>query len=649
MHGTIPIRVTATAYNKRLKGGNKMKTIKAICFTLLMFVVATLQAQVIEEYRNDYGDILKEYMIDYDSLVYVPAQNWDIQVNIDNYYKDDANQIHAVAQIAIGPDAHLAKAAIGNGLTNWHIVNDSVPTVTLTAGTTQDIDFVIENMASPGTIYVLTENKYYSGLNGQRNFYTQQVQVQLPDSLSTWTSLGKGILTENCFFGSSNTECEFFVCDQDPSRFRIHQPFHNLMVTNGDGSYNPFYTFDFFSKDAAEYLSFRILPASEAAGMEELVMFDNANTGYYHSTYGADIHIIHPSKFADLSYPSYWTYNKVRYWQENGMPGQVQLAPYYYMFGVGGWDYTQQDGAITLTFPGYVAPNHSMLLQNIRVETQETGTFAVAELSLGADVKDARAIVVPQTTSAAYAASQILNGYLQGTSVETGTIAIPFNVDVLGTSDLQLVVAVIEDAKVIHVISLPFKYTKPVDENSFVTVGTADYTYSILFTQNGAPYLEEGLELQQNTDDPTMFRLLNWGVGTTFTFYWNQETNRIDVPEQSAYEENGSVVYYVADIPTATGNPEYYDSFPSVYDPATGTATLWLYYFDQNGNGAYNTETMKINLSSAARGKKVAPKGNNTKNIKTKANWTVANSITNFAAQNRIARLGNPVWAELSK
>ena len=52
-------------------------------------------------------------------------------------------------------------------------------------------------------------------------------------------------------------------------------------------------------------------------------------------------------------HPSGWSkYQSPETWVHNVMKGSViQLAPFYYIDGVGGWDYSQYDGVVTITLP----------------------------------------------------------------------------------------------------------------------------------------------------------------------------------------------------------------------------------------------------------------------------------------------------------
>ena len=42
--------------------------------------------------------------------------------------------------------------------------------------------------------------------------------------------------------------------------------------------------------------------------------------------------------------PSFWAHNMMG-------DGYIQIAPYYYIDGLGGWNYTQKDGVIYIVLP----------------------------------------------------------------------------------------------------------------------------------------------------------------------------------------------------------------------------------------------------------------------------------------------------------
>ena len=76
-----------------------------------------------------------------------------------------------------------------------------------------------------------------------------------------------------------------------------------------------------------------------------LVFYEDFPVGLnYQGDSGQPIYGCHPWGWSSMQDPSFWAHNK--------MEGKViQLAPYYYINGVGGWNYTQYDGVVIITLP----------------------------------------------------------------------------------------------------------------------------------------------------------------------------------------------------------------------------------------------------------------------------------------------------------
>lgn len=76
-----------------------------------------------------------------------------------------------------------------------------------------------------------------------------------------------------------------------------------------------------------------------------IVFYDDFPLGLnYQGDSTAPIYACHPSGFSSLQDPAKWIHNK--------MEGKViQLAPYFYIDGLGGWNNTQYDGVILITLP----------------------------------------------------------------------------------------------------------------------------------------------------------------------------------------------------------------------------------------------------------------------------------------------------------
>jgi len=76
-----------------------------------------------------------------------------------------------------------------------------------------------------------------------------------------------------------------------------------------------------------------------------LVFWDEWFTGQnYDGDKNSPIYAFHPSA-RDLNDPELWQHSK--FLDEK----TIQLAPYYYIDGVGGWNNTQDDGVVIITLP----------------------------------------------------------------------------------------------------------------------------------------------------------------------------------------------------------------------------------------------------------------------------------------------------------
>lgn len=160
-----------------------------------------------------------------------------------------------------------------------------------------------------------------------------------------YKKLGTGTYTDN-FFGVSKS-VEIWQSTEYTNYFHIIEPY-----TGG-----------------SDYMELIVMP--QGATLNEvtitksnLVLFWDTNTGIYNNNYNDYIWACHPFEFTNYdSNESYWTYNKVLSYQNNNLPKEVQLAPYYWIEEVGGWDHSQENGVVKITFPSgaasYPDPYHS--------------------------------------------------------------------------------------------------------------------------------------------------------------------------------------------------------------------------------------------------------------------------------------------------
>jgi len=205
-----------------------------------------------------------------------------------------------------------------------------------------------------------------------------------------WNSLGNASFVDYFFFTES-VECELLQNDLDKSKYRLMNPYDEIIEAG---------VYEGAETTPSEYISFKTLKAGEkpldnavAITSSNLVYFSTINTGYHHPSYGQDVLAIHPANFSSLAGDeSNFQFSKVIQYQENGLPAGVQLAPYYYMNGVGGWSYFDADpsaedqGGMLIVFPGAVLTDYSL---KVEAGFSEEGVIPVT-FTFGADVAYAK-------------------------------------------------------------------------------------------------------------------------------------------------------------------------------------------------------------------------------------------------------------------
>lgn len=324
---------------------------------------------------------------------------------------------------------------------------------------------------------------------------TLTISVTCP---APWKSLGKAKFAENFLDGSGTYyDVEIQQNELAPNTFRLVEPYAEIL---GDIAVD-------------KYLEFSILPEGyDFDGMildAEYVVFKDYNTGQWNSNYAEDIYALHPYRFGRT--PDKWTYNVVLDYQENGLPGEVSLAPLYYLFNEGGgWDKTTAN-TISILFPGYVKADYSASVDFAGIFTAKDGAvYATGNLALGADASDVKAIVMPADVDAAAVADAIAAGELETVDVEAGRIEVPFNAEELGGNNFQIIVVVLADGAVKSVASTSFEYFGG-GANPWQSLGTGFYTDDVLvplFYEEGTPVTYE-VEILEHTENPGLYRIMN--------------------------------------------------------------------------------------------------------------------------------------------
>ena len=145
-----------------------------------------------------------------------------------------------------------------------------------------------------------------------------------------WVSLGEGQF-EDYFLFENPYKVEILQAEGFPV-YRVMKPYDEGMVAEG-------YVEAGYAGATCDYIEVTI-------DDDGLAFYDGFATGYlYQASADYPVWAWHPSAFSKLADPEYWQHN-LQLDEKH-----IQLAPYYYIDGVGGWNQTQADGVIIITLP----------------------------------------------------------------------------------------------------------------------------------------------------------------------------------------------------------------------------------------------------------------------------------------------------------
>lgn len=320
--------------------------------------------------------------------------------------------------------------------------------------TTCDLSFSTAEVGVSYTVSFVISDPLYASKYG-----TQAIAFDYTVMRDKWNSLGKAKFTDTWMF-STTYEAELIQNDNDPTLFRLVDPYSEGLVAEG---YYP----DYYKAGPSPYIQFKLLKkgntlAGQTITQSDLVYFNTFYTGYYHTGYAAEVKCYHPSSFTSYQAESYWTYNKVLQYQDNGLPAGVQLAPFYYMDGVGGWDYSQDDGVITIIFPGAVLTDYSLEME---AGLSNKGKLPV-NFALGTDVAKVKYAIYEGALNAAQIearAAAIIDGTQTGVKTVSESGVTEIEMDTTGVYTLVGVTFDKEDGAQEYE-SITFSYVAKDDE-----------------------------------------------------------------------------------------------------------------------------------------------------------------------------------------
>lgn len=479
--------------------------------------------------------------------------------------------------------------------------------------------------------------------------YTLQVTTTDPSNVSNyssdilytmnltrikWNYLGVGNFAEN-FWYEDNWGVEIYQRDDNENIYRIKDPFGPICQAYIDAGYA-----SSIDGTQSDYVVLTLLQPGDLVGGHEvensdLVDFTDMSTGYHHSSYDATVKLYHPRRFtAAADNEDAWAWNKVLSYQADGKtPGQIQLAPRYYMDGVGGWNQSQADGQLIITFPGYTPPYNIKIDEDFDYSLVFEGIFASEKLDKTTDgialYVGEKVDSIAEATGDAYErfaaesgtpyaiASPYARGYNLYFAVnEEGKIIIPegyeaqpIGIEAVG-EDVYAHINGGASTFTASVITLNITFqnvdgsveygttNETLSNITWTQVGTGTYTYTVMFND---PMPDPGYVISKRDDDNVTYKVGDWFYGVDMTFTWDKKTNKCSVPEQfSGYIHSSYGNVYVADLANYAGDSGYYENYPCYYDPETSTFHFTVTYFiSSGGRFGIGEETLQVEWDAA--------------------------------------------------
>ena len=247
--------------------------------------------------------------------------------------------------------------------------------------------------------------------NYASQYTSNAIAIDIAVTREKWNSLGMASYADYWFVNKS-FDVEILQNDNDPNKYRLIDAYKEIVADWAASGYP--------TAEPTSVFEFQVLkPGDEFADVtitkKGLIAYPFIHTGCVHPSYNDEILLLHPCNFTNHATEDTWAFNKVLQYQENGLPAGIQIAPYYYMMSVGGWNYADADadptdGGIQFIFPGAVLTDYSLTItQDFAYAGEQDVAFA-----FGADV----AFADFGTYEGALNASQIdskLEGILAGT------------------------------------------------------------------------------------------------------------------------------------------------------------------------------------------------------------------------------------------
>lgn len=335
--------------------------------------------------------------------------------------------------------------------------------------------------------------------------YTFSVGIPSP-----YESVGTGTFADN-YLVSGYAEVEIMQNKLNPKMFRIMHPYDEIAEFLGGEGFNV--------SECPEYLEVTVMsPGDQLSGVtitqQDLVYFSPVSVGVDIFELGYPAQIWHPSHFGGASATeAAWVHNRVNAWQDNGLPGEIQLAPFYFIPETSqGSNQSSVDNLIVITFPGYEKTDYSVNVNYTGAfVSADEESFAVGKVELGEDVAEAKVAVV-EGTNPDNALAMVMGGAVETVSLtKGGEVKVPCNY----SGDCTMIaVAYDAEGNLQNYGYDTFNFALTPGEWKSIGNGLyTDYAFAPFFLSDGqgnvAPAPTYSVQVQENTNTPGVYRVIN--------------------------------------------------------------------------------------------------------------------------------------------
>lgn len=374
-----------------------MKKLSKYIFTLAALALASTACVKEEEYQKGQSDLEGCYG------VYFPVQETQYVVD------PDSDPVQTLTAVRTNVDGDITVPVVLSTSADGVLELSPIEFVDGQAETTFTVSYPKAEIGTKYTMSLTIEDPLYAS-----NYLDGATSLDISVLRERWISLGKAQYLDDWM--EIYVETEILQNELNPNKFRIMDPYGPFWALN---SYTP--------KDAPDaYFEINVLKVGQVLWpgkeyetkitLSNLIMYDPICTGYYDNTNGGTHYYYHPCNFSSTEAESAWTYNCVLGYQDNGLPTAFQIAPFPYMPGLGGWNYSTEP-LVTIVFPGAVLVDYSF---SVEADYCVNGV-APLWFDLGVDIETVKYAVAAGKLGLS-AANELLEGVKNGTAENLHTI-----------------------------------------------------------------------------------------------------------------------------------------------------------------------------------------------------------------------------------